>query len=63
VDAYRLDKRSAFGLEDEMGDDTITMIEWPEKLNALPYANQTIHLSIRLIDDQSRSIEMELVRR
>lgn len=63
VDAYRLDKRSAFGLEDEMGDDTITMIEWPEKLNALPHANQIIHLSIRLIDDQSRSIEMELVRR
>jgi tRNA A37 threonylcarbamoyladenosine biosynthesis protein TsaE len=39
------------------------MIEWPEKLNALPHANQTIHLTIRLIDDQSRSIEMELVRR
>ncbi len=59
VDAYRLEKSSSFGLEDEMGDDTITMIEWPEKLSRLPEAKHSIHLSLRLKDDDTRWIEME----
>jgi tRNA threonylcarbamoyladenosine biosynthesis protein TsaE len=61
VDAYRLEKSPSFGLDEEMGEDTITMIEWPEKLSTIPSANQTIHLTIRFVNEQSRTIEMEIV--
>lgn len=40
VDAYRLNGGDDLGLEDEMGDDTITMIEWPEKLSNIPSTMQ-----------------------
>ncbi|MEY3431553.1 MAG: hypothetical protein RIS53_451 [Bacillota bacterium] len=63
VDAYRLEKSSSFGLEDEMGDDTITMIEWPEKLARLPDAKHTIHLSLHLKANEKRLIEMETKNR
>jgi tRNA threonylcarbamoyladenosine biosynthesis protein TsaE len=59
VDAYRLDQSQGFGLDDEMGEDTITMIEWPEKLRSLPYAKKTIHLTLRFVNETIRSIEME----
>jgi len=56
VDAYRLEGTPSFGLEDEMGEDTITMIEWPEKLNQLPPASNTIHLTLSFIDETTRLV-------
>jgi tRNA threonylcarbamoyladenosine biosynthesis protein TsaE len=56
VDAYRLEGAPSFGLEDEMGEDTITMIEWPEKLNQLPPAINTIHLTLSFIDETTRLV-------
>ena len=59
VDAYRLEQAGAFGLEDEMGDDTITLIEWPEKLSALPPAKWIVQLTIQFKGEGGRVIEME----
>lgn len=58
VDAYRLSSSQGLGLEDETGNDTITMIEWPEKLSTIP---EGIRISINLTinEDQSRFISLE----
>lgn len=60
VDAYRLENSPSFGLEDEMGDDTITMIEWSEKLMTLPSVKHTIRLNMKLTKEDHRLIEMEV---
>lgn len=36
MDAYRLEGTAAIGLEEESGPDTLTFIEWPERLSQLP---------------------------
>jgi tRNA threonylcarbamoyladenosine biosynthesis protein TsaE len=58
LDAYRLDSLQGIGLEDETGSDTITMIEWPEKLNALPEGIR-IHITITIQEDQTRLVTIE----
>ncbi|MGA0876034.1 MAG: tRNA (adenosine(37)-N6)-threonylcarbamoyltransferase complex ATPase subunit type 1 TsaE [Bacilli bacterium] len=59
VDAYRLEGASGFGLEDEMGEDTITLIEWPEKLSTLPYANHQLHLTLSFLEGSTRLVTMK----
>ncbi|MFZ9138983.1 MAG: tRNA (adenosine(37)-N6)-threonylcarbamoyltransferase complex ATPase subunit type 1 TsaE [Bacilli bacterium] len=61
VDAYRLETQTSIGLEDEMGEDTITMIEWPEKLNPLPFSKKIVHLTLRFKDEQTRQVDVETV--
>lgn len=61
VDAYRLEGASGFGLEDEMGEDTITLIEWPEKLSTLPYANHQLHLTLSFLEKSTRLVTMKEV--
>ena len=58
VDAYRLDTLQDLGLDDETGDDTITMIEWPEKITSLPVGTR-VHISITIQDDQTRLVTVE----
>jgi tRNA threonylcarbamoyladenosine biosynthesis protein TsaE len=58
VDAYRLDSLQGLGLDDETGDDTITMIEWPEKINTLPVGTR-VHITITIQDDQTRLVTVE----
>ena len=58
VDAYRLDTPQGLGLDDETGDDTITMIEWPEKITTLPEGLR-VHITITVQDDQTRLLTVE----
>jgi tRNA threonylcarbamoyladenosine biosynthesis protein TsaE len=58
VDAYRLDTLQALGLDDETGDDTITMIEWPEKITTLPEGIR-INITITIQEDQTRLVTVE----
>lgn len=58
VDAYRLDTLQGLGLDDETGDDTITMMEWPEKITTMPEGIR-IHITITIQDDQSRLVTVE----
>jgi tRNA threonylcarbamoyladenosine biosynthesis protein TsaE len=58
VDAYRLDSFQGLGLDDETGDDTITMIEWPEKINPLPEGIQ-VNITITIQEDQSRLVTLQ----
>jgi tRNA threonylcarbamoyl adenosine modification protein YjeE len=58
VDAYRLTSSLGLGLEDETGNDTITMIEWPEKLSSLPEGVR-ISITLTIQDDQSRLLSLE----
>jgi|1048.fasta_scaffold00376_7 tRNA threonylcarbamoyladenosine biosynthesis protein TsaE len=58
VDAYRLDTLQGLGLDDETGDDTITMIEWPEKITTLPEGVR-VHITITIQDDQTRLVTIE----
>jgi tRNA threonylcarbamoyladenosine biosynthesis protein TsaE len=55
VDAYRLDSLQGLGLEDEAGKDTITMIEWPEKIKTLPEGIQ-VNITITIQEDQTRLV-------
>jgi tRNA threonylcarbamoyladenosine biosynthesis protein TsaE len=58
VDAYRLDTLQGLGLDDETGDDTITMIEWPEKIPTLPEGVR-VHITITILEDQTRLVTVE----
>jgi tRNA threonylcarbamoyladenosine biosynthesis protein TsaE len=58
VDAYRLDTLQGLGLDDETGDDTITMIEWPEKITTLPVGTRVL-ITITIQDDQTRLVTVE----
>jgi tRNA threonylcarbamoyladenosine biosynthesis protein TsaE len=58
LDAYRLDTLQGLGLDDETGDDTITMIEWPEKITTLPEGVR-VHITITIQDDQTRLVTIE----
>jgi tRNA threonylcarbamoyladenosine biosynthesis protein TsaE len=58
VDAYRLDALEGLGLDDETGNDTITMIEWPEKINPLPEGIQ-VTITITIQEDQSRLVTLQ----
>ncbi|MFZ9781713.1 MAG: tRNA (adenosine(37)-N6)-threonylcarbamoyltransferase complex ATPase subunit type 1 TsaE [Bacilli bacterium] len=59
VDAYRLEGAAGFGLEDEMGEDTITFIEWPEKLTTLPYAKHQLHLTLSFLEGPTRLVTIK----
>ena len=59
VDAYRLEGASGFGLEDEMGEDTITLVEWPEKLSTLPYAKHQLHLTLSFLEGPTRLVTIK----
>jgi tRNA threonylcarbamoyladenosine biosynthesis protein TsaE len=58
VDAYRLDSLLGLGLEDETGDDTLTMIEWPEKIKVMPEGIQ-INLTLTVQEDQTRLVTVQ----
>jgi tRNA threonylcarbamoyladenosine biosynthesis protein TsaE len=58
VDAYRLDALEGLGLDDETGNDTITMIEWPEKIKPLPEGIQ-VTITITIQEDQSRLVTLQ----
>jgi tRNA A37 threonylcarbamoyladenosine biosynthesis protein TsaE len=58
VDAYRLDSLNGLGLEDETGDDTLTMIEWPEKIKTLPQGIQ-LTITITIQEDQTRLVTVQ----
>lgn len=58
VDAYRLDSLQGLGLEDETGNDTITMIEWPEKIKTLPEGVQ-LSITITIQEDQTRLVTVQ----
>lgn len=60
VDLYRLDsveQAVAIGIEDYLGNDGVTVIEWAEKIESLlPPA--TRHVRIEFMNDNSRRIEI-----
>jgi tRNA threonylcarbamoyladenosine biosynthesis protein TsaE len=58
VDAYRLDSFQDLGLEDETGNDTLTMIEWPEKVTPLPEGIQ-VHITLSIQEDQTRLVTIQ----
>jgi tRNA A37 threonylcarbamoyladenosine biosynthesis protein TsaE len=58
VDAYRLDSMLGLGLEDETGNDTLTMIEWPEKIKTLPEGIQVL-ITLTIQEDQSRLVTLQ----
>jgi tRNA threonylcarbamoyladenosine biosynthesis protein TsaE len=58
VDAYRLDSLNGLGLEDETGEDTLTMIEWPEKIKTLPQGIQ-LTITITIQEDQTRLVSVQ----
>jgi tRNA threonylcarbamoyladenosine biosynthesis protein TsaE len=58
VDAYRLEGAGSFGLEDEVGEDTITMIEWPEKLSIIPFGKR-IDITLSFLDETKRLLVLE----
>jgi tRNA threonylcarbamoyladenosine biosynthesis protein TsaE len=58
VDAYRLNTFQDLGLEDETGNDTLTMIEWPEKVTPLPEGIQ-VHITLLIQEDQTRLVTIQ----
>jgi tRNA A37 threonylcarbamoyladenosine biosynthesis protein TsaE len=58
VDAYRIDSLLGLGLEDETGNDTLTMIEWPEKIKTLPEGIQVL-ITLTIQEDQSRLVTLQ----
>jgi tRNA threonylcarbamoyl adenosine modification protein YjeE len=58
VDAYRLNGGDDLGLEDEMGDDTITMIEWPEKLSIIPVTKQRFDIMLAFETGTARRLTL-----
>ncbi len=58
VDAYRLEGAGSFGLEDEVGADTLTFIEWPEKLSTIPYGKR-MHLTLSFLDETKRLLILD----
>jgi tRNA threonylcarbamoyladenosine biosynthesis protein TsaE len=59
LDAYRLEGQQDLGIEDEMGEDTITVMEWPERLSTLPRVNVHVHLTLSFVNNHARMIVME----
>ena len=60
IDTYRLENAGGLleiGVEDYLGQaDTITIVEWPEKIKELLNNKKTIEISIVKQDDNSREI-------
>ena len=60
IDTYRLENADGLleiGVEDYLGQaDTITIVEWPEKIQELIKDKKTIEISIVKQDDNSREI-------
>ena len=54
VDLYRLESANGIGLEDYLGGEWVTVIEWAEKIE-LPEGTLKIHLAIE--DENTRRIE------
>ncbi|EKE07662.1 MAG: hypothetical protein ACD_18C00018G0002 [uncultured bacterium] len=62
IDTYRLENADGLleiGVEDYLGQaDTITIVEWPEKIKNLLDNKKTIEISIVKQDDNSREISI-----
>jgi tRNA threonylcarbamoyladenosine biosynthesis protein TsaE len=58
MDAYRLDSTLGLGIEDETGNDTITMIEWPENIKTLPEGIQ-VNITLTIQEDQTRLVTLQ----
>jgi tRNA threonylcarbamoyladenosine biosynthesis protein TsaE len=57
VDLYRLDSAYGIGLEDYLGGQWITVIEWAEKIESLLPAH-TKRIRLTALDDTTRRIEV-----
>ena len=62
IDTYRLENADGLleiGVEDYLGQaDTITIVEWPEKIQELIKDKKTLEISIVKQDDNSREISI-----
>jgi tRNA threonylcarbamoyladenosine biosynthesis protein TsaE len=60
VDLYRIGKEAEIdelGMDDILRQDTISVIEWPEKMRSL-LPDNPVQVSFRILPDQSRAISI-----